>query len=146
MKLTKEILYSLIILVELAELKEGEYMSLKKLIEGQKLPLKFMEFISSSLSRADIITSKKGLYGGYRLNKTTSEINLKTITNAVKNISINRLPDHSTTNKAINYALDNFRYLCDIDMHIITLDHILMIKNKIMKNEPVTSLKPLKDE
>jgi Rrf2 family protein len=62
--------YALRVMIELMEAEDGEYVSLKKISENQKISLKYLEIIVSLLQKDKLLDSMRGKNGGYRLNKT----------------------------------------------------------------------------
>lgn len=56
-----------------------EFVSVKTICEYQNLPVKFVEKILKKLKKSGIVKSKKGAFGGYRLQKKLQNINLKNI-------------------------------------------------------------------
>jgi Rrf2 family protein len=77
--LSKKTKYAINALVFIAKNKDGNPISVSKISENQKIPLKFLESILTELKNARILNSKKGKYGGYLLNKSADEIHLAKI-------------------------------------------------------------------
>ena len=71
--------YALRILVELSSLEEGEYASVNDISTNQKISLKYLEAIMSILLKNQMVESRRGRVGGYRLAKSPSEYTLLTI-------------------------------------------------------------------
>ncbi|MFH0773297.1 MAG: Rrf2 family transcriptional regulator [bacterium] len=67
LKLSKKSDYGLLIVSKL--LHTDEYVSLSKLVEHTKLPLRFLARISAVLARNGILMSREGRVGGYKLGK-----------------------------------------------------------------------------
>ena len=68
--------YALRVMVDLAELDEGNYISLKTIAERQNISLKYLERIIPSLKKAGLIEGIQGKNGGYRLCKNPKNIQL----------------------------------------------------------------------
>ncbi len=49
---------------------------LKEISKEEDIPVKFLEQIFASLAKADILESKRGAQGGYRLKKSLKEVSL----------------------------------------------------------------------
>jgi Rrf2 family transcriptional regulator, cysteine metabolism repressor len=79
MKLTAKSEYALLALVFLNRHKDEGYISVKKIAEAQKIPVKFLEQIMLILKRARYVSSVKGQHGGYRLGKEGNQISLAEI-------------------------------------------------------------------
>lgn len=65
LKLSKKSDYGLLIISKL--LHTDEYVSLSKLVEHTKLPLRFLARISAILARKGVLMSREGRVGGYKL-------------------------------------------------------------------------------
>lgn len=74
--LSKKTKYAINALVYIAKNIDSQPISVSKIAEEQKIPLKFLEAILVELRNARILNSKKGKYGGYSLNGSTEDINL----------------------------------------------------------------------
>jgi Rrf2 family protein len=67
LKLSKKSDYGLLIISKL--LHTDEYVSLSKLVEHTKLPLRFLARISAVMARHGVLASREGRVGGYKLGK-----------------------------------------------------------------------------
>lgn len=65
--------YALRVMLELAEKEPEEYISLKLISEKQEISLKYLEIIMSLLHKNELVDSRRGKTGGYRLNKRVEE-------------------------------------------------------------------------
>jgi len=81
-KLSKMTDYAVVILAEMATSK-GQLMSASGLSNNTKLPEPTVAKILKLLAKQDIITSKRGINGGYSLNKTPDEINMAAVITAL---------------------------------------------------------------
>ena len=68
--------YALRILSDLATLPEGEFTSVKDIADAQGISLKYLEAITAILLKAEVVESRRGRSGGYRLTKKPSEYSL----------------------------------------------------------------------
>lgn len=76
MKLSRRGEYGLRALISLgiaAEVKR-ELVQVSEIAENEQLPIKFLEQIMQQMKDAGMITSVRGKYGGYRLNKAAKDI------------------------------------------------------------------------
>lgn len=67
LKLSKKSDYGLLIISKL--LHTDEFVSLSKLVEHTKLPLRFLARISAILAQHGVLSSREGRVGGYKLGK-----------------------------------------------------------------------------
>lgn len=83
MRLSKRGEYGLRAMIQLAELHQPidthRLTQIKELAEIENIPLKYLEQILLSLNNAGLLSSKKGINGGYYLAKEPSEIDLAQI-------------------------------------------------------------------
>lgn len=68
--------YGLLLLTALAKKNSGDFVSLKQLAEKNKLPYKFLSQIAAELKEAELIESKEGIGGGYRLSRKPKAISV----------------------------------------------------------------------
>ena len=74
--LSKKAKYATNALVYIAKNLDEQPISVSRIAEDQKIPLKFLESILTELKNARILNSKKGKYGGYSLNGKPEEIHM----------------------------------------------------------------------
>ena len=74
MKLTSRSEYALLALVYLARSNATGYVSAETIAEAQKIPAKFLEQILLALRHGGLLTSKRGVGGGYALRVEASRI------------------------------------------------------------------------
>ncbi len=74
--LSKKSKYAINALVFIAKHLDDQPISVSRIAEEQKIPLKFLESILTELKNARVLNSKKGKYGGYSLNGTPQEIHM----------------------------------------------------------------------
>ena len=83
MRLSKRGEYGLRAMIRLAELHQPidthGLTQIKELAETENIPLKYLEQILLSLNNAGLLSSKKGINGGYYLAKEPSKIDLAQI-------------------------------------------------------------------
>jgi Rrf2 family protein len=79
MRISKRAEYALRALAILASRDPRSPIQIHDLAETGRIPLKFLEQILLVLRRADLLISKRGLGGGYRLNRSPSSITLSEI-------------------------------------------------------------------
>ncbi len=78
-KLSKMTDYAVIILAEMAtrqEISKDQMLSASGLAESTKLPEPTVSKILKLLARKDIVTSTRGMNGGYQLNQSPDHINM----------------------------------------------------------------------
>ena len=65
--------YALRVMIDLAEHRSGEFISLKEIAQRQEISDKYLEQIISVLNKAGFVKSVRGPQGGYLLKKTPEE-------------------------------------------------------------------------
>ena len=73
--ITSKSVYALSALVELAHHEGGDPIPVSELAKRRDLPAQFLEQLFGSLRRANIVTSRRGVKGGYLLARPAAEIN-----------------------------------------------------------------------
>lgn len=73
--ITSKSVYALSALVELAHHEGGDPIPVSELARRRDLPAQFLEQLFGSLRRANIVTSRRGVKGGYALARPAAEIN-----------------------------------------------------------------------
>ena len=68
--------YSIRILLDLAEHRNGGYIPIKEVAARQEISLKYVEKLMPSLKNAGLIDSTHGIGGGYRLTREPDEYTL----------------------------------------------------------------------
>ena len=71
--------YALRVMVDLAEHADEGYVPLKEISERQEISLKYLESITSSLSKAGVVTGVSGKGGGYALAVNPSVCTAKSV-------------------------------------------------------------------
>lgn len=74
--LSKKAKYAINALVFIAKQREDQPVSAGVIAEAQNIPSKFLEAILLDLRHAGILVSKKGKFGGYKLQKAPQEIHM----------------------------------------------------------------------
>ena len=83
MKLSTKGRYAMVALTDLALAPEGHLVTLGDISERQDISLPYLEQLFVKLRRAGLVDSVRGPGGGYRLNRTASEIRVSDILSAV---------------------------------------------------------------
>ena len=68
--------YSVRILLDLAEHRNGDYIPMKEVAARQEISLKYIEKLTPALRNAGMIESSHGIGGGYRLTKEPDQYTL----------------------------------------------------------------------
>lgn len=77
--ISKKAKYAINALVYIAKHENKKPISVMNIAENQNIPLRFLENILFELKNAQILTSKRGKYGGYLLNASPDEIHMAKI-------------------------------------------------------------------
>jgi len=83
MILTTKARYAVMAVIEIADDKSLNPLSLSEISKRQNISLSYLEQIFSSLKKSGIVLSVKGPGGGYVLGKKTSEITIAQIIRAI---------------------------------------------------------------
>mgnify|MGYP000817849738 CR=1 FL=1 len=65
--------YALRVMIDLAEHRSGEFISLKEIAQRQEISEKYLESIVRTLVKAKVVESLRGKGGGYRLTKNPEQ-------------------------------------------------------------------------
>lgn len=116
MKITQEADYALRVILHLSKLGYGEKVEARIISEEEELPLRFLLKLLRKLKKAGIVTSFRGVKGGYALNKQPKDINLKDVIEAIDGpICINRcIYDPKYCNAGKNGNCQIHKALCKI--------------------------------
>lgn len=79
MKLSKKAEYALRALLAMARAPAGTNFSIQDLARREHIPLKFLEQILLALRNGGLLRSKRGVGGGYQLQKAAAEIALREV-------------------------------------------------------------------
>ncbi|MFH1968356.1 MAG: Rrf2 family transcriptional regulator [bacterium] len=86
MKISKRAQYGLRAMVYMAKnQKKGNVIPLKETSKAEAIPFNFLEKIIGQLEKAGLVSSKKGVQGGYILAKKSKNITAKDIVEALEN-------------------------------------------------------------
>lgn len=69
MKISTKGRYALRVMLDIAQQPGDMYISLKEIAERQEISMKYLEMIVGMLNRAQLLESRRGKEGGYRLTK-----------------------------------------------------------------------------
>ncbi|MBQ5999292.1 MAG: Rrf2 family transcriptional regulator [Treponema sp.] len=76
--------YALLVMADLAEKYDGNYIPLKNLAHSRNLSVKYLEQILIHLSKAGFISGTRGMNGGYKLTKKPDEYTIGEILRAIE--------------------------------------------------------------
>lgn len=71
--------YALTVMVDLAKLSDGGFVSLSDIAEREHLSMKYLESIISILNKGGMLQSLRGKNGGYKLARKPEEYNISEI-------------------------------------------------------------------
>ncbi len=81
---SEKVNYGLLAIFELAKNDYKGYVQIKEIAEAQKIPQNYLEQLLINLKRAGLVESMRGAQGGYKLKKSTSEIRVIDIIEALE--------------------------------------------------------------
>lgn len=76
MKLSKKGEYAVRALLHICFEKTRDVVTIQEIARQERIPLKFLEQILGALKKGGILSSRRGVSGGYRLSRPAREINL----------------------------------------------------------------------
>ena len=97
MQISRKADYALRAATILAGLAPDRTMQAQELAEEGRIPIKFLEQILLVLKKAGILRSKRGVGGGYRLNRESRHISLAEIFEAVDGVNHVKVRGKTTT-------------------------------------------------
>lgn len=77
LKITRKVEYALIALRHMQEKDHGELTNAKEIAEQYVMPVELLAKTLQHLTREGILTAVQGPHGGYRINKSLDDINMK---------------------------------------------------------------------
>ena len=83
MKLSKKAEYGMRAMVAMGRASAGTTFSIQDLAANEHIPLKFLEQILLVLKNAGLLRSKRGVGGGYQLQRPANDVALKDIIEAI---------------------------------------------------------------
>lgn len=91
MRITQEADYALRVVLFLANLGYGEKIDAKTISDREVIPLRFLLKLLRKLTKSGVLTSYRGVNGGYALNREPKHITLKDVIEAIDGpIYVNR--------------------------------------------------------
>jgi FeS assembly SUF system regulator len=84
MRMTKQADYAIVLMSYFARTEEGLVLSARDLAAQAKLPVPTVTKLLKILARADLLTSHRGLRGGYALQRTPEQISVADIIAAIE--------------------------------------------------------------
>ena len=84
MRVSAKVDYALRALLELAASEPERPVTAERLATAQKIPPKFLENILLELRRAEIVSSQRGVEGGYRLARPADEISVADVVRSLE--------------------------------------------------------------
>jgi Rrf2 family protein len=84
MKFSTKAEYGLRAMANLARNFDSSYYSLGKIAKEEKISLAYLERLFAKLKKAELVTSEKGVNGGYRLSKNPKQIRVGDIVVALE--------------------------------------------------------------
>ena len=83
MQLTRAADYAVRVMVHLAEIPRGQRVSLPVIAEATGAPESFLSKVLQSLTRAKLITSRRGPAGGFQLSAHGRQVSMRTVIEAI---------------------------------------------------------------
>lgn len=84
MRLTQETDYALRLVLTFSELNPGDFLTAKDISDSQNIPYRFLLRVIRKLKAANILASRQGVDGGYRLARPKREISIRDVVEAIE--------------------------------------------------------------
>jgi Rrf2 family protein len=128
--------YAIQALIYLAKKPSGQWTSIKEIAEQLKIPQHFLGKIMQSLSSKGMLNSQKGLFGGFELTKSSKEIFLFDIIEAIDGDGYRTgcligFPDCSASSPCPMH--DNWKDMRDNIVDLIKKKNLFNLANEITK-------------
>lgn len=134
MRISKKAEYALRALALLAARSKSSPMQIQELADAGEIPLKFLEQILLVLKRAGFLRSKRGIGGGYQLNRSPSQITLEEVIRVVEGqLTICGSPDSPVN---VTGAIGLSQCLRDLEEMIVTYLKEQTIESLLRREEP----------
>jgi Rrf2 family protein len=132
--------YALRAIVYLAD-HPGEAHTAEKIAAGTKVPVGYLAKIMQGLSKSRLVTSQRGLYGGFTLVKPALDLTVYEVIQAVDPIQrIHQCPlgldDHGNELCPLHRGLDNAAAAVEMSFRKLTIHALL---NQPQGNRPLCS-------
>jgi Rrf2 family transcriptional regulator, cysteine metabolism repressor len=75
--------YAVVALAELARSRDGQPIPIAVIAERRGMPVQFLEQLFSTLRRAGLLESRRGVKGGYRLGRSAEDITVLEVVQAL---------------------------------------------------------------
>lgn len=83
LRITKEADYGIVLLAVLADNEPGEILTAREVAERSGLPLPMVSKIMRSLARGSVLTSHRGVTGGYSLDRSADDMTVAEVIRAI---------------------------------------------------------------
>ena len=83
LRITKEADYGIVLLTIMAEREPGEIHTARETAERSGLPLPMVSKIMRSLARGEVLTSHRGVTGGYSLDRSPADTTVASVIRAI---------------------------------------------------------------
>lgn len=110
MKLSRTVAYALKAMAALASQAQESPVCCKQLAEGGDMPERFLLQILRTLVTHGLLTSVRGVYGGYCLARDPADITLLEIVEAIDGPFVLRLPDGAGKDSELERSLDTLSH------------------------------------
>jgi Rrf2 family protein len=105
MKVSKKAEYALQAVLAMARAPKHQPVQIQELAHAEQIPVKFLEQILPTLKKGQLLQSKRGVGGGYQLNRPANQI---TVGDVLRLIDGEFIPIDRVTSGATDCALTQF--------------------------------------
>lgn len=122
--------YALKMLVDLAENKNGEYISLNDISKRQNISKKFLEQIAPTLVKTGIIRASRGNHGGYQLKRSADICFVGDILRATEGELFSIDESNYESDQKIAFVLEGLRDTINQYADSVSLQDIIEYQNE----------------
>jgi Rrf2 family protein len=142
MELSSRLEYALIALLEIAKYQaQGKPLKVNEIAASQSLPERYLDQIFTSLKRQGIISSQRGMKGGYLLAKELWQITLLDVVMAIEGGGNQKKVDSTISNTVektvIVQTFDEIKESVDGILKNYTLQDLVKILEARRQNSPM---------
>lgn len=139
MNISQESDYAIRAIRSMYKIGENTKVEAKVISEREEIPLRFLFKIMRKLCKANIVTSFRGINGGYLLNKSLDSITLKDIIEAIDGpITINKCTENTASCNLCVKGCSLYKEMLNIEHKIKAILSEKTLKEILENNETLT--------
>jgi Rrf2 family protein len=126
LRLSKRTEYGLRALVHLGRLADERFVQSRDLAKAENLPGKYVELVLMALRRADLLKSRAGVGGGYRLARSPAHIRVADVIDLLERADdADRVDSQSPGEHAVSFIVSRLDQVIGKALGELTLEKLL---------------------